>query len=115
VRKVLFLALSVTFCLFVYEISPGRLNGFAPNSQGRRVWSVARTSLNVKVRGQRSRSPGTNNMLCTPVIPAAMEWKVLAADNAMHNRRCHSVAAGGDFGGLRAVYVWQTSLALVII
>jgi len=25
------------------------LNGFAPNSQGRRVWSLARTSLKVKV------------------------------------------------------------------
>ena len=40
-RKVLF--------LFVYEISRQLLNGFAPNSQGRRVWSVAWTSLNVKV------------------------------------------------------------------
>jgi len=41
-RKVLFLALSVTF-LFVHEISR-----FAPNSQGRRAWM----SLNVKVKGQ---------------------------------------------------------------
>jgi len=47
-RKVLLLALSVT--LFVYEISLEPLNGFAPNSQGRRVLSLARTSL--KVRGQ---------------------------------------------------------------
>jgi len=50
-RKVLFLALSVTF-LFVYEISREPLNGFAPNLQGQRVWSLARTSLNVKVKGQ---------------------------------------------------------------
>jgi len=35
--KVLFLALSVTFCLFVYEIFPEPLNGFAADSQGRRV------------------------------------------------------------------------------
>jgi len=35
------------------------LNGFAPNSHGRRVWFLARKSLNVKVKGQRSRSPGT--------------------------------------------------------
>jgi len=28
------------------------LNGFAPNSQGRRVWSLALTTLNVKVKGQ---------------------------------------------------------------
>jgi len=47
----------ITFCfwrclwlfLFVYEISPELLNGFAPNSQGRRVWSLAGTSLKVKV------------------------------------------------------------------
>jgi len=28
------------------------LNAFAPNSLGRRVWSLARTSLKVKVKGQ---------------------------------------------------------------
>jgi len=37
--KVLCLILSLTF-LFVYEISPEALNGFAPNSLGRRVWSL---------------------------------------------------------------------------
>jgi len=37
---------------FVYEISPEPLNGFAPNSHGRRVWSLARMSLKVKVKGQ---------------------------------------------------------------
>jgi len=36
----------------VYEISREPLNGFAPNSQGRRIWFLARTSLNVKVKGQ---------------------------------------------------------------
>jgi len=35
-----------------YEISREPLNGFAPNSHGRRVWSLARTSLKVKVKGQ---------------------------------------------------------------
>jgi len=45
--------------LFVYEISSETLNTFAPNSQRRRVWSLSRTSLNVKVKGQRSRLPGT--------------------------------------------------------
>jgi len=54
-HKVLFLSLSVTF-LFVYEISPEPLNGFVPNSQGRLVWSLAWTSLNVKVRGQGHHS-----------------------------------------------------------
>ena len=58
-RKVLFLAPPVCFFLFVYEIYWEPLNGFAPNSNGRRVWSLARTSLKVKAKGQRSRSPGT--------------------------------------------------------
>jgi len=58
-----FLALSVTL-LFMYEISWEPLNRFAPNSHGRHVWSLARTSLNVKVKGQghqtqRSRLPET--------------------------------------------------------
>ena len=53
--------------LFVYERSRETLNGFAPNSQGKRVWSVARTSLKVKV----------------------------------------------NFGGVRAIYVWKNSFALV--
>jgi len=57
-RKVLFLALSVWF-LFVYEISREPQNGFAPNSHERRVWSLARMSLKVKVKGQGSRSWGT--------------------------------------------------------
>jgi len=40
---------AVTF-LFVHEISREPVNGLAPkNSHGRRVWSLARTSLNVKV------------------------------------------------------------------
>jgi len=45
-HKVLFLALSVT--KFVNHISREPLNGFAPNSHARHVWSLARTSLNVK-------------------------------------------------------------------
>jgi len=35
--------------LFVYEISPELLNGCAPNSHGRCVWSLAWTSLKVNV------------------------------------------------------------------
>jgi len=51
VQKVLFLVLVVCgFCLS--EISPEPLNRFAPNSHGRRVWSLAWTSLKVKVKGQ---------------------------------------------------------------
>ena len=47
---VLFLGPSVCVFLFVYEISREPLNGFAPNSHGRRVWSLARRSLKVKVK-----------------------------------------------------------------
>jgi len=46
----------------VYEIPLEPLNGFAPNSQGRRVCSLAGMSLRVKVKGQRSRSPRTKTV-----------------------------------------------------
>ena len=38
--------------LSVDEISLQPLNGFAPNSHGRRFWFLARASLKVKVKGQ---------------------------------------------------------------
>ena len=74
-RKVLFLALSVSF-LFVYEIYPEPLNGFAPNSQE----DVFGPSLRVfvKVKDQRSRSPGTKTTFFDPfgVEPWLMaRWK----------------------------------------
>jgi len=50
--------------LFVPQISREPLNGYAPYSQGGRVWSLARTSLNVKVKGQRPKSPGTKTKKC---------------------------------------------------
>ena len=50
-QKVLFMALSVTV-LVVYKISLELLNRFAPNSQGRRVWFLAWTCLNVKAKGE---------------------------------------------------------------
>jgi len=46
--------------LFVYEISREPLNGFAPNSLGRRVLSRVGTSLKVKVKGQGHRGQKTN-------------------------------------------------------
>ena len=51
-QKVLFLAPSVCVFLFVYEISREQLKGFASNSHRRRVWSLAGTSLKVKVKDQ---------------------------------------------------------------
>ena len=40
--------------LLVNQISLEPQNGFAPSSQGRHVWSLARKIFNVKVKGQRS-------------------------------------------------------------
>ena len=90
------LALSVTFLFlfwFVNQISLEPLNGFAPNSQEIRVLSFAGKSSNVKFKGQRSKSPGTKNALCTPITPIATEWNALAANNVMQHqmgpfRRC---------------------------
>jgi len=65
------LAPSVCGFLFVYEISREPLNGFAPNSHGRRAWSLGRISLNVKIKG-RSRSPGTKTAFST--LSAACVW-----------------------------------------
>jgi len=42
---------SLWFFVCVWNI-PEPLNGFAPNSHGRRVWSLALTSLKVKVKDQ---------------------------------------------------------------
>jgi len=53
-RFCFFGVVSVCF-LFVREISRESLNGFAPNPHGRRVWSLARTSLKVKAKGQGHR------------------------------------------------------------
>jgi len=60
-HKVLFFELSVT--VFLSEISQEPLNGFVPNSHGRRVWSLAWTSW-------RSRSPRTKKRHC-PALSAA--------------------------------------------
>jgi len=35
----------------VYQISPESLNGYVPNSRGRRVWSLVQSSLKNKVKG----------------------------------------------------------------
>ena len=48
-RKVRFLALSVTFFSLCMKCLGEPLNGFAPNSQGRRAWCIGRTSLKVEV------------------------------------------------------------------
>ena len=55
------LALPVCF-LFVYEISREPLNGYAPNSHGRRVWYLARTSLKVKGQGHHGQKTACSDL-----------------------------------------------------
>jgi len=62
------------------------------------VWSFARMSLNAKVKGQKSRSPGTKNALCTHNTPSVWtEWNALVAYNVTRasSRRTDSIAAEG--------------------
>jgi len=81
--KVLFLALSVTLFLFVNQISRERLNGFAPNSQGRRVWFLARSNeFDVKVKCQGHQGRKTRCALPSP--PEATEWSRLLHAIATH-------------------------------
>ena len=73
------------------------LNGFAPNSHGRRVWSFPRMNLNVKDKVQRSRSPGTKNALCTHNAPTVWtKWNAFVADDFhASSRHDSSIAAEG--------------------
>jgi len=71
------------FFLFVNQISPEPLNGFAPNSHGRRVWSLVRASLNVKGRGHQ----GQQNTLCTAITPSS---------DGMERARCKCRHAAAD-------------------
>ena len=58
---------AVSLCfLFVCEISREPLDGFAPNSHGKRVGSLATMSLKIEVKGQSSRSPGDKNSIFSP-------------------------------------------------
>jgi len=54
-------AASFFFILFLNQISLELLNGFVPNLQEIRVWSLARTSLNVKVKDQRHQGQNEEN------------------------------------------------------
>jgi len=58
-------AVSLWF-LSVYEISPKPLNGFAPNSRGRRVWSLRRV--------WRSRSPGTKKLHFSAILAVCVQF-----------------------------------------
>jgi len=61
-------AVSLWFFLFVFEISPELLNRFAPNSHGTCGWSLAWTSLKVKVTREKSDIFGHFGSLCVVYV-----------------------------------------------
>ena len=89
------LVLALCLVLFVNQISWKLRNGFASNSLERRVWSLAQMSLNAKVKGQRSRSPGTKMSYTLPSAPAATEWS-----NLLHIARYNVLSTGRPACGL---------------
>ena len=121
------------------QISHESLNGFAPNSHGRRVWSLTRTSLNVKVKGQGHQRQklvswsltslfSTNTAIsetnqrqktrCSlPSPPATRNETCLLQVTSRSGRRHHSIAAGGGWFWRPCVRCMfgKTSLALVCI
>ena len=98
--------LFILFFLFLYEIFRKRLNGFAPNSHGRRIWSLARTSLNVRVKGQSHHGVflPIDNALWGVAYAVRCKWRHPAADGTIPSLL--GVTAVHADGGLRAVCVW---------
>jgi len=79
----------------VNQISREQLNGFAPHSQVRLVSSLAQTSLNVKVKGQRSKSKEQKRRYALQSPPAVTEWNALAANNITQQWTAAFVTAKG--------------------
>jgi len=106
-RKVLFLALSVTLFSCQSDIS-----GTAERICAKFIRKTCYAARSDEFGGQGERSKikvtRDKNALCTSITPAATEWNALAANNAMQQQtgrfcRCQ---LGSDFGGLRVVYIW---------
>ena len=92
----------MTFSIFlvVHQISLKPLNGFVPNSQGGHDWFLARTSLNVKFKGQGHVIRDKKLVLALDHPRAATEWSHL-----LHAE----VTLTFDLdirGALHAEYVW---------
>ena len=60
--------------MFLTQKSQEWLNRFAPNSQGRHVWSLARTSLNVKVTTDKKRKTAEYATAYGTNISGTDEW-----------------------------------------
>jgi len=61
-----FWTISVIRFVFCLLVTRERLNGFAPNLQRRRVWSLALTSLNVKLKGEGHHGQKKRKLLSHP-------------------------------------------------
>ena len=71
------------------------------------VWSLARASLNAKVKGQRSMSPGTKKALSAADTPGCV--RMVCACCKQRGAAAHGPISWlpyGVFGSMRAVYVW---------
>ena len=94
----------------MYEISLEPLNGFAPNSHGRRVWSLAWTTLNVKCQGHQGQVSS----------PLKMHCNALAADDVIQQhrepfRRCRWADGSDAQRGCVRFMFGETYLALVFL
>jgi len=84
-----------------------QLNVFAPNSHEGRVWSFARTSLNVNFKSQRSRSTGTKNALCTHNTPKHRPNETSCKQQTQRFRRC-----GGVTSAACVRWAWRATTGL---
>jgi len=94
-------------------ISRESLNGFAPNSQDRRVWSFARMNFNVKVKGQGDQ--GQKRILHCHHPSVATEWNAIAANDITHWPKGPFGSCRGYFRGLACGVFGNMPLALVIM
>ena len=100
-------------CLIVTQISREWLNGFAPDSQGRQVWSLNRMRFNVKVKGQGHQGQ-KRAQRCRHLL-AAYEWYALAAIKQRAAAADGTIASlpGVTSGTCAQCMFGKTSLALV--
>jgi len=77
----------------------------------RRAWSLARKSLNVKVKGQRTRSQRTKTGFSGDISKSLICDKF--ARKTCLVPRSSSLKVKVNFRGLHGVYVWKYTFALV--
>jgi len=84
---------------------PQRIAGIAERicAKFTRKTCLVLRSYEFECQGQRSRSPGTKNALCTPNTPAVLtKWNAVVADNVAQTANATSPSlVRGVFAGLR--------------